>query len=172
MATNLEFIKEVNAVQTANVNVTDIFTTKYDVYKIYARFTGNSSTGYLATRFIDAGGSVISDGEYHNAAVYMRTYDTYFEGRGTTNTSMILTYNQDFGGGGADFTIYNPADSSKFTFAKGVAMGGTNSGGYGWNTERISMHDQTEAISGISFLSGSGSQDYEVLQVSVYGVVE
>jgi len=168
MATNLEFIKEVKAVASSIVEVTDIFTTKYDVYKIYARFTGNSSTGYLSTRFIDAGGSIISDAEYHNASVNMRTYDTYFESRGTTNTSMTLTYNQDFGGGGSDFTIYNPADSSKFTFAKGVAMGGTNSTSYGWNTERITMHDQTEALNGIAFLAS----DFDQIQISVYGVKE
>lgn len=170
MATNLEFIKEVNAIQTATVNVTDIFTTKYDVYKVYARFTGNSSTGYLATRYIDAGGSVISSGEYRNASMFMRTYSSYFEGRGTTNTSMIMAYNQDFGGGGADFTIYNPASAIQ-TYAKMVSMGGTTSSGYGWATERATVHNQAEVLNGISFFSGSGSQDYEQIQISVYGVV-
>lgn len=165
MASNLEFIKEVKAVASSIVEVTNVFTTKYDVYKIYARFTGNSSTGYLSCRYIDTGGNIITDSEYRNATINMRTYDAYFESRGTTNTSMLLAYNQDFGGGAADFTVYNPVIAEP-THAKMFSMGGTNTSGYGWAMERATVHSPSESITGIAFLAS----DFNDIQISVYGV--
>ena len=170
MATNLEFIKSASGTSVSSLSVTDCFSADYDVYDITFNYAGNSVTGYTEFRLLDSTGTEISAAEYDNASLMMRSYNTYIENRSTNSTGHTLAYNQDFGLGGK-LTIFNPYDSSSYTFLLNQNAGGTTSGGQliGW--KGIMAHKVAETISGIKiFVSGGGSYDFNYIEVSVYGV--
>jgi hypothetical protein len=174
MATNLEFINsfENNTGGIATFQLTNIFSDKYDVYKIVYDYKGNDISGYVRSRLIDSGGSVISGAEYSYASLAMRSYNVFFQNKvNGTGTWMGETgYNQDFGAGG-ELTVYNPYDSSSFTFAINSNAGGTTAGGSLLGYKSIYSHNVAEQITGWEFVvTGGGSYDFDRIQASVYGV--
>jgi len=170
MATNLEFIKSASGTNVSSLTVTDCFSDKYDVYDITFNFAGNSVTGYIEFRLLDSTGTEISSAEYDVAGLMMRSYNTYIENRSVNTTGYTIGYNQDFGLGGK-LTIFNPYDSSSYTFLLNQNAGGTTSAGQliGW--KGIMTHKVAETISGIKFfVSGGGSYDFNYIEASVFGV--
>ncbi len=174
MATNLEFINsfENTTGGIATFQLTNIFSDKYDVYKIVYEYKGNDVSGYVYSKLIDGSGSVISNAEYARAGLAMRSYNTFFETKnnGTSTNMGAVGYNQDFGAGG-EMTIFNPYDSSSYTFAINSNAGGTTSSGslFGWKS--ICVHKVAEQITGLEFsVTGGGSYDFNYISASVYGV--
>ncbi len=174
MATNLEFI---NSFQNTTGGIytfqlTNIFSDKYDVYKIVYEYKGNDVSGYVRFKLIDSGGSVISNAEYAKASLAMRSYNTFFENKnnGTSTNMGEVGYNQDFGAGG-EMTIFNPYDSSSFTFATNNNAGGTTSSGNLFGYKSINSHNVAEQITGLEFsVTGGGSYDFNYIKASIYGV--
>jgi len=174
MATNLEFINSFKNTTggIATFQLTNIFSDKYDVYKIVYEYKGNDISGYVRFKLIDSGGSVISDAEYSKASLAMRSYNTFFENKnnGTSTNMGEVGYNQDFGAGG-EMTIFNPYDSSSFTFAINSNAGGTTSGGNLFGYKSINSHNVAEQITGLEFsVTGGGSYYFNYIQASIYGV--
>ena len=174
MAGNLEFINSFKNTTggIATFQLTNIFSDKYDVYKIFYEYKGNDVSGYVRFKLIDSGGSVISDAEYAAASLAMRSYNTFFENKnnGTKTNMGEAGYNQDFGAGG-EMTIFNPYDSSRFTFAINSNAGGTTSSGDLFGYKSINAHQVAEQITGLEFsVTGGGSYDFDYISASVYGV--
>ena len=73
MAGSLEFIKSATGSNVASVSVTDCFSAKYDVYMVsITKWNYVNSSVVAGMRFIDSGGSVISDSEYDHANLQHR----------------------------------------------------------------------------------------------------
>ena len=168
MATNLEFIKSASGTSVSSLSVTDCFSADYDVYAFFIVKQDTTADGDTHLRFIDSGGSVITASEYDTAQLSLGSYATFGEGR-ATNADRIYNVHQGQAvsaeNGGSINYIYNPNDSSSYTFLQaqsGSTVGGTLYGGKG-----ISVHKSAETIRGINFHTtaywGSGT-------VSVYGV--
>tara|TARA_R100001086_G_C11714491_1_gene225119 strand:- start:104 stop:454 length:351 start_codon:yes stop_codon:yes gene_type:complete len=78
MATHYEFITTIDGGSGVDTfNCSDIFSARYNIYFLNYKYEGQSSTGYIAGRLLDSGGSAITDSEYANAAVAMRSYNTF-----------------------------------------------------------------------------------------------
>ena len=173
MATNLQFIKSASGTDVASVSVADCFNANYDVYMISItkwKYIGTSNAGGM--RFIDSGGSVISDSEYHHADLQMRNYAAYQELRSTNGTSILCGFdssNQNASSIQAGFTafIYNPFDSSTFTFTnfqESSAYDSSNILPY----KGIGVHKNAEQITGVNFFNrGTGNIS---ATINVYGV--
>jgi hypothetical protein len=68
-------------------------------------------------------------------------------------------------------TIFNPYDSSSFTFATTSNAGGTTASGNLFGYKSINSHNVAEQITGLEFsVTGGGSYDFDRIQASVYGV--
>ena len=178
MAGSLEFIKSATGSDVASVSVTDCFTNTFDVYMVTItkfKYIGTSNAGGM--RFIDSGGSVISDSEYDFADLQMRNYAAYQELKPSTfgsTTSTSILVGQDAGSGNAlELTtgfkaiIYNPFDSSSFTFTTFQdSANQSSSGGLGY--KGIGVHKVAEQITGVNFVNrGTGNIS---ATVNVYGV--
>ena len=170
MATNLEFIKSASGSSVSSLSVTDCFSAKYDVYQVLiAKLDSNSSAAYAYLRFIDSGGSVISDLEYDLAEMDLTSYASYAENRGTAQNKGLLGYAGGTGTadmGGFLTTVYNPNDSSSYTFYSGQSSMKGASGLAG--AKYIGVHKSAEQITGINILPSTGSWDN--ITVNVYGV--
>jgi len=168
---NLEFIKSVSGTSVSSLSVTDCFSAKYDVYQVLIAKLDSTATAYGYLRFIDSGGSVISDLEYDYAQLDLTSYSTPFaQNRSTTAQNKGLlgfaggTGTADMGG--FLITVYNPNDSSSYTFYNGQSSIKASSGLAG--SKYIGVHKVAEQITGINILPASGSWDN--ITVNVYGV--
>ena len=92
MAGSLELIKKVSG--TSNVSsfdVTNVFSDKYDVYKIVSMIQTDAAFLEVPMRLLDSGGSEISAAEYDRAFLELRSSTTFGQGKGTGQTSIIRT---------------------------------------------------------------------------------
>ena len=171
MATNLQFIKSATGSNVASVSVTDCFSAKYDVYMVsITKWNYVNSSVVAGMRFIDSGGSVISDSEYDHANLQLRMYAGFQELRATGETNINVGINSTGGNieNQAGFTayIFNPYDSSSYTFSTNQDSAFTSSGGIGF--KGIGVHKSAEQLSGVNFFDRLGGNISAT--INVYGV--
>ena len=170
MATNLEFIKSVSGSSVSSLSVTDCFSAKYDVYAFFIVKQETSANVDTHLRFIDSGGSVITASEYDTAQLSLISYAAFAEGRAT---SADRIYNVQKGeavsaeNGGSIHYIFNPYDSSSYTFHQTSGAGAVLSSGLIGN-KGIGVHKSAEQITGFNLFPNSGT--YDTLEVKVYGL--
>ena len=170
MAGSLEFIKSATGSDVASVSVTDCFNANYDVYMVsISKFDYISTSNAGGMRFIDSGGSVISDSEYDHADLQLRSYASFQELRSTGGTSMLVGI--DSAGGNLEYTtgftalIYNPFNDSSFTFTNFQTSSATSGDAIGY--KGIGVHKSAEQITGVNFFNrGTGNIS---ATINVYG---
>ena len=171
MAGNLEFIKKETLTSTANnLQVTNCFSADYDVYKILMSKIDLSGLATLRMRLIKSDDSIDSTSNYDWATQVLRSYNSISEQRSTNQTYFQYISQQsasNFAGTGIEITMYNPFDSSSYTFFKDNSAGFLEAQGI-FAPHGIGVNKVAQSITGFQmFLSNS---DYEQLEVVVYGV--
>ena len=114
----------------SSVDITDVFTSDFDIYKITISglSTATATTGQYNIRFINSSGSVISSNNYDYASLQLRASST-FEQKTDTNTarlSFITRAYQDPKGGAITLYVFNPTNSSSYTFVLWQSAGMVN----------------------------------------------
>jgi len=170
MATNLQFIKSASGSGVSSLSVTDCFSSQYDVYQIVIDTYEATTQQELAIRLLDSGGSVISASEYDRASLTMFSYMGFIEFRGTSqNKIQYLGWNSATSVGfGLSMNIFNPYDSSSYTFFKNQTSTFANGDGL-IGYKNIGVHKSAEQITGINLLGESG-HNLANIKVSIYGV--
>lgn len=168
MATNLEFIKSASGTSVSSLSVTDCFSADYDVYYIDFVDLDLSSAQNLQPRLIDNTSTVITGNEYDYASLLMRSYGAFSEEK-TTNATVLgfVSYDSSVNGQGTSLYIYNPYDSSSYTFIQWQSSSHSITTG-GLGRKGIAVHKSAEQITGINFIPFSGTINN--LTVNVYGV--
>jgi hypothetical protein len=176
MATDLQFIKSVSGNSVSSLSVTDCFSADYDVYKIVghtAEYLPTVATDAIDLRiqFIDSGGSVISDSEYDTGRLTMKTETGFDNDKQTSTTYMYgLMLFGDYDNAGMVNYVYNPNDSSSYTFMHGQGAGGYDTASNRFRgAKQIGVHKSAEQITGIHFISSNASYSFNVT-ISIYGV--
>ena len=170
MAGSLEFIKSATGSSVTSLDITDCFNANYDVYQINLVQFDRSTTGSAGLRLLDSTGTIITQNEYDFAYMNMRSYSTFAESR-ATNTSVLdgMAYSQTTAldtTTGAVWNIFNPYDSSSYTFSKGqssVMVDGYGVVGY----KAIGVHKSAEQITGFQIYTNAVSFN---ATVKVYGL--
>ena len=165
---NLEFIKSVNGTSVSSLEVTYCFSDDYDVYYISITDFANSSAQNLRARFIDSTNSVITGAEYQYANYLLRSYGAFSESSVTSSTNLgEFCYDKDDLGTGLSLYIYNPYNSSTYTFTQVVTSNiALPSGQVGRNG--MAVHKSAEQITGIQFYPNADTINN--LTVNVFGV--
>ena len=173
MATNLQFIKSVSGTSVTSLSVTDCFSANYDVYYLSITKIDQSSTGtFVYHRLLDSSNVAISDSSYDQAILILESNGAFGQWR-TTNQSSgfgIAGYGmrdiEDGMGNGA--YIFNPYDSSSYTFftaqSSFILNAGTTMEGY----KTISVLKSAEQCNGIQLNAGVG--DFTNIKATIYGV--
>ena len=167
MATNLQFIKEASGTNVTTLSVTDCFGKGYDVYQVILNAESDSTDGYWGLQLIDSSGSTITGSEYDEAVLLMRSYDSFIDNKSATASMVSVGYDDDYSAA-LNLYVYNPDDSGSYTYGTLASDGGTSSGFIG--TKGVFVHHTAEVISGIHFKMSAGSNDFNYINVSVYGV--
>jgi hypothetical protein len=175
MAGSLELISTTTMtddVQT--VNITNVFTDKYDVYMIKgSNMLGKNSTATGANlRFINSSDSVISSSDYYYAQLVMKGETSFSSNNGQSETRIWNVFNSIDDSGqsqGNVAYVFNPFSSSSYTYciSQSAAMPSGNLRGY----KVIGLLDSTASITGLQVeLNESASRFSGNGKVSVYGV--
>ena len=111
---NLRLINETSFSSVNTVNVPNVFSADYDIYKI----TSDVSGQYGLLKFINTSGIVISDATYDTARLNLKLNTTFSETRviGTNVGIYAFTESGGSGEGGNVLYIFNPFSSSSYTF--------------------------------------------------------
>jgi len=169
---NLEFIKSASGTSVSSLSVTDCFSADYDVYAVVSTSqeqTGTSTLfGYI--RFINSGG-VISTANYDYASLRVASFEAFAEIRGTNATSIqnqffLDTENYEESGGIVAY-VYNPYDSSSYTFLSAQSTYFNNANG-GMGSKGIGVYKVAEQVTGVNILVSSATLDD--INLKVYGV--
>jgi len=167
MATNLEFITNVKGLDNVtSVTVDNVFSDKYDVYFV-THLTGQSSVGYVSMSLLDSAGSEVTTTTYDKAHLSMPANQSFSERRTVNNNKwerVNYTY-QNAIGGTTSYYIFNPYNSSSYTFMtfqNGFESVGTLYGLKGIGVETASATRRGFKISATANFSGA--------DISVYGV--
>ena len=157
MATNLQFIKQTSASGVSSMDITNCFSSIYNNY--YLTITDYEPSGglNLDIRLIDSGGSVISDSEYDRAFLDMLSNSSFSEsGATSSNIFNVTAFNNGHSNGtGASFTIFNPFNSSSYTFMLNQTAG--SSGSSKRFGKGIGLLHQTNSITGINISVSSSN---------------
>jgi hypothetical protein len=171
MATNLQFIKSASGSSVSSLSVTDCFSSEYDVYYINLTNLDQSSSGVQTqVRYLNSSGSQISTTDYNWAQLVMRSSSSFAEGKVTSDTEQEgISYQvtTTSGGIGVSMYVYNPFDSSSFTFSTTQTsfIYSGNLEGY----KAIQVLKSAESVTGISFNNVS-PHTYDNIKANVYGV--
>ena len=173
MATNLQFIKSASGTSVSSLSVTDSFNANYDVYKVILNDVEVTNSNAISRlRFLDSGGSVISASEYDFGALNIAAATSFAERRDTGQTYIDRLGTQHTGlidGGTAIIYIYNPFDSSSYTFAHFQGMARANTGSVtGYGVKGIGVHKSAEQLSGLNIFPSAGT--FDTISITVYGV--
>ena len=169
MAGSLEFIKSASGTSVSSLSVTDCFSDKYDVYFVSITKLDRTNANYLGLRVRDSGG-VDSTANYDFASLQIESSTSFGELRNTNQTS--FTTPVQYQGTGADngaglsMYVFNPFDSSSFTFFLSQSVGYYSSGLIGH--KMIGVHTVAEQILGLEFLPRVGT--FDNITANVYGV--
>jgi len=165
MAGSLEFIKDESGTSVSDLSITDCFSSKYNFYKIVID-TINLGSIDLFFRFINASG-VVSSADYDDAVLLQRSYGAFADNNNTNATSLGSIGFSDYTdkGGATVIYIYNPFDSSSFSFATWQNAGTST---IGTPVRRgIGALTIAESHTGINF---TASSTIAGVGASVYGV--
>jgi hypothetical protein len=172
MATNLEFITNVNGnSNVTSFDVTDVFTARYDVYKVVTTITTDTAFKEVPMRLLDTSGVNVGGSDYDNAFLELRASTTFGEGRVTGDTEIIRPMRTGSGSASAGNNViyfYNPFDSSKFTFLQYQVSAWASDTPQGVGQKGISVHKVAESIGGFRYFVSSGNITSH--SVSVFGV--
>ena len=171
MAGNLEFIKsETITTSVSSLDVTDVFSADYDVYKIVTNeisTTGTATTG-AKIRLINSGGSVVIASDYDYAYLSMTSGSAFVEVKSTNNTFVEeffgLGYQSPQTAGSVTY-CFNPFSSSSYTFFVNQSTSGSLRG-----TKNISVLKQSASMTGFQLLDSTGARPFGSGKISVYGV--
>jgi len=166
---NLRLINETTASSVATLNITDVFSEDFDIYKITITDFDLPTAGYINFRLINSSGSVVTASNYNRAALQMNSDSSFGEGR-STNIS-YLNYLADVGTGVADTGgitsyIFNPYSSSSYTFSISQSSSvRTNHR----SMKNIGVLKQTASMSGFQILN-AGNYTFDSILVRTYGL--
>jgi len=169
MATNLQFIKQVVGTDVASLEMTDIFSANYDVYQIQLVGAEVSNDDYNYFRVINASGTDTGS-NYCYADLLMYSFTSFAEVKSASSTTanyLGYLYPANYDDGiGVTMTVYNPFNSSSYTFFNAQFSSFANGVGL-YGGKAIMAHKVAEQITGIS-LQRTGT--FKKIIANIYGV--
>jgi len=169
---NLRLINETTVSSgVATVNITDVFSSDYDIYKIVSTANILNADKDIYMRYINSSGSIVSASNYDTATLTMKGHSSYSE---TPSTKVNINYGGLFNltsgneSGGAVEYVFNPTDTSSYTFGINQSIGMYSTGTYG--TKGIRVLKQTNSITGIHLYNGESTDNFGGGTVKIYGL--
>ena len=166
---NLRLINETTVTSgVSSFNMTDIFSADYDIYKVTISDVV-STNGYWYLRPINSSGSVIATSDMDNARLLQKANASFGKDPGTNTSSLWHVQSIAYSSGtNGVFYIYNPFDSSSYTFMTGVQVGYFSANG-SRNQTNIGVYRNSDSITGLN-ISQQSSGTFTAGKLRTYGL--
>ena len=165
----LEFITSASGTSINEFSVTNCFSADYDYYKIFVTDYKQSHTTFAYLKFINSSG-VDSSSYYDYAGLQLWANTTFGEQRNTNQNSIkdVLGYSDaNEQQGGINFDVFNPFNSSSYTFIK--SQSSTNSYQPAVGVKGIGVQKVAQQVTGFALLQPA-DYTWTNITVKVYGV--
>lgn len=169
---NLRLLNETTvSASTSSVNVTDVFSADFDIYKIVAN--NFSTVGTTATaldlRFINASGSVIIASKYDYSYLNMKGETTFAEVEDTNATFIdnFLVVDQSPEGSSSVSYIFNPFSSSSYSFV--INQSSRADAGNFRSQKYIAVLTQTASMTGFQLFE-TNTRPFDEGVIRTYGL--
>ena len=150
----------------SSITVDNLFTSDFDIYKVTITAEGVSVTG-SNLRFVNSAGAIVVSSQYDKAMQIARANASISELKSTDATEL-----QYFGGvydpegGNMVYYIFNPTNSSSYTFI--MSQGSSSDGGNGRAYKQIGILTELSSITGLNFVFNDANVD--VASIKTYGI--
>ena len=118
---NLRLLSESSGSSTSSYQVTDLFSSDYNIYQIEITEFQQTTTFSGGLRFIESGGGIISTSDYEWARHSLRSYGSYVDDRSTGGSDIQYivgsTASSPDSSTAGTIWIFNPTDTSTYTQA-------------------------------------------------------
>ena len=169
---NLRLLNSSSGTGVSTLSVTDVFTDDFDIYKI--KITCASGLEQETNlQFINSGGSVVTS-DYEHAQLYMRGYSAFTEVVSSSDTDIrLVTGDEDSFGGSAIIYVFNPKNSSAYTFVAfngslAIDLSDDNAPDFASN-RGIGVLKQTNVINGFRLANNNASATVDYTAIT-YGL--
>ena len=170
---NLRLVKEVSiSAGVSTSTITDCFNSYYKVYNVIVSSILGSNNMRLDMRYINSSGTTVT-GDYDNAMLEFKVDSAYNEQRYTALDYLKnISYASADNFGGFEMFVYNPFESTSYTFFGSAGYGGfvgdsgatNNINNYG-----IGVLQEQSCITGLSILH-SNTTAGTTGRIKVYGL--
>tara|TARA_R100000008_G_C3551125_1_gene150468 strand:+ start:540 stop:1067 length:528 start_codon:yes stop_codon:yes gene_type:complete len=162
---NLRLLNETSGSSVTTMSVTDVFTSDFDIYKI-TLYSESSSEQETHIRLINSDGSTITASDYQYVQLFLRSYAAYSTVQSTGDSIFrLITGSEDDYGGYAVVWVFNPTNTSSYTYilsqmSRGYDLGNDN--GFDYNSNKnIGVLENTNSMTGFHILNNNTvSADY------------
>ena len=147
---NLRLINETEITSSvSSVDITDVFSTDFDVYQITVTAWANTSTQNVRFQFINSSGSVVTASNYDKATQELIAWTSFGEQRGTNQNHIgeIFYSSSTSDTGNATIYVFNPYSSSSYSFLLSQGAG-VFTGNGNINDKTIGVLKQTASMTG------------------------
>jgi len=148
MAGSLELINKTTFSSVSTVNVDNVFSADYDVYKI----TLDTGGQYGFLRFLDSSGTLTTDNTYDTARFNLKINTTYSQTQISNDNNGMYAFSESSGsgaGGGNVLYVYNPFSSSYYTSVTAQTVDINNSSAHRL-ARMIGVYQNTQSLRGFS----------------------
>ena len=163
---NLRLINETELSSATIFDITDVFTTDFDIYQVTLNNMNTSADASMYLQFLNTSGSLVATNiDYAGLEMYSNT--SFGEGR-ATNTSIVKF--ATCGGAtvesmSAEFWIFNPMNINTYTFGLSQSNAFEN---VMESHKTIFVQKQTQQIAGLRFVAQSARMSSAIARV--YGL--
>tara|TARA_A100001011_G_scaffold224290_2_gene232234 strand:- start:1625 stop:2161 length:537 start_codon:yes stop_codon:yes gene_type:complete len=174
MGNSLRFLKQVSFSDVTAGDVTDVFSSDFDIYKIvstgYDETSGDANRANI--RFINSSGSIDSSSSYDHASLAIEAaasgaYPTVKSSSADHINFVLYDNGQSGASSSGQIYVFNPFNSSSYTF---VTFSESHfQQGYGASTEKgVGTYKVQSSLTGFRLYS-SASGNFNV-RINVYGI--
>lgn len=165
---NLRLINETSASSVGSIELKDVFSADFDIYKVMINTNDLSTATDNKYRFLNNTGNVISTSTYDYASLFMPTYSGSTEGKATDQTAALgVSFgNNGTQGFGLVMYVFNPFNNT-YTTSVSQSVFQYPAGGNQFYRS-ASVLKNVQSCTGIRFFPSSGT--YDNANIKVYGL--
>ena len=164
---NLRLINETTVSSAvSSITADNLFTSDFDIYKVVFTAEAVSLTG-TNVRLVNSSGSVVTSSNY-DKVIWIGRANAAFTSSTNANADTMQYYGgqYDTTGGSLTHYIFNPTNTSSYTFLLG--QGSATDGGQGRVYKQMATLKQLSSITGMNFSFNDANVD--VANIRTYGL--
>ena len=171
---NLRLLNETSATNVSTVNVTDVFSSDYDIYKISINEVDLNTGGGNATiqmRYINVAGSTVTDSDYDFAYHNVKSFSSFTvsqQQNGANIQGLSWLGETPADASGMYYYVFTPFNNGLVTMSLWSSSTAIVTGDKAYYTRGVGMLEHIASMKGFELSLSTGI--FDTIKVSTYGL--